>query len=255
VNEELLGARHPAIGGGVEAPTRKAAVEVGMEGEFAGPGVQHEGEADLGPEVVGVAAQIDQRVGRRREQEIEDERFVPPRQGAQFGGQCEDRMEVVRREQALRTLRHPLVLGGPRTRRTEPAQAGVVERDLAATGLALVEVAAQRLGAAVFDGPHRLALLVRDRVGAPKRLAVRAEDVGDVTARRTRWWVRVHAGPSGLWGSGDLCGDRVERGAGRRNHAITQLSHATPPVWVPACAHRRRVGGGSVVQPRPRVTP
>ena len=37
-------------------------------------------------------------------------------------------------------------------------------------------------------------------------------------------------------------------------HAITQLSHATPPVWLQACAHRRRVGGGSVVQPRPRVT-
>ena len=202
VNEELLVAGHPAISGGVESPTREDAVDVVMEGEFAGPGVEDEAEADLGAEVCGVAAQIGQGVGRRREQEIEDERFVPPRQRAQFGGQGEDGMEVVRREQPLGALRHPLVLGGPLTRRAEAAQAGVVERDLAGAGLALVEVAAQRLGAAVLDRPHGPALLVRDRVGAPKRLAVRAEDVGDVTAWRPRWGMRVHAGTQGAGGGG-----------------------------------------------------
>ena len=69
------------------------------------------------------------------------------------------------------------------------------------------------------DGPHRLALLVRERVGTPKRLAVRAEDVGDVTARRTGWGMRVHARHSGLRGRGDLCGDRIERGTGRGDQA------------------------------------
>src|SRR5439155_1395884 len=76
-----------------EAPTRDDAVEVGMELEVAGPGVQHGGHAEACPQPGGIAADGEERLRGGAEQQREEPSAVAQDQRAERGGQGEDDVE------------------------------------------------------------------------------------------------------------------------------------------------------------------
>jgi len=74
--EEVLAGLNPAVGRAVETAAGNNAVEVGMEHELTGPGVQDEGETDLSPETFGVTAEGEQGFGCGREEQVEEQAAV-----------------------------------------------------------------------------------------------------------------------------------------------------------------------------------
>src|SRR5207244_2752622 len=71
--------------GGREAAAGHEAVEVGMELEVTGPGVEDGGHAETGAETVRVEAEREERAGGRPEEEREQAPTVAEREGAELG--------------------------------------------------------------------------------------------------------------------------------------------------------------------------
>jgi len=223
--EEVLAGTDPAVGLAVETAAGNNAVNVGVEQELTGPGVQDEGEADLGTEALGVAAEGEQGVGGGREEQVEEHAAVAVDERSQQRWQSEDEMEVVGQKEALFALLDPVELRGCLTSGAVTIEAGVVEGHLGGALLTLVEVATEDQGAAAFDIVEN-ALLLRAEVVVvvSKALGVGAEDGGDLQ-RWCGWRMRVHARPAlrtrlVLWVVGVVCDrgcDGIERGAGGGN--------------------------------------
>ena len=74
--EEARPAGDPALAVGREAAARHDAVDVRVMGERRAPGMEHGGEADPGPEMLGVGGDGDQRLGRGLEEDGVDRRLV-----------------------------------------------------------------------------------------------------------------------------------------------------------------------------------
>lgn len=74
--KESRPAGHPALAVGRDAAARHDHVHMRMMGERRAPGMQHGGDADAGPEMLGVGGDGDQRLGRDLEQEIVDHGLV-----------------------------------------------------------------------------------------------------------------------------------------------------------------------------------
>src|SRR5262249_9556691 len=172
--EEVLAGLNPAVGRAVETAAGNNAVEVGMEHELTGPGVQDEGETDLSPETFGVTAEGEQGFGCGREEQVEEQAAVAVGERSQQLWEREDEMEVVGQEEALFTFLDPVELGGCLTSGAVTIEAGVVEGHLGGALLTLVEVATERRGAAAFDIVENALLLRAEVVVVSKALGVGA---------------------------------------------------------------------------------
>src|SRR5436309_679675 len=122
-----------------------------MEEELSGPGVEHQSEAELGAEALGIGGKGVEGFGNRREQQVEQNLAVREHHGSKYRGEGEDDVEVSGVEQPALALCNPAVLCRALTGRTVAVQAGIIERHLAATVLAAVEVVSKGRGAAVFQ--------------------------------------------------------------------------------------------------------
>jgi hypothetical protein len=128
-------------------------------------------------------------------------------EGPQRGGQREDDVKVVRRQEAGEALLDPLCLAQALALGTVTVATGVVGRTLVPAGVAHVHVPAQRSGATRLDGVHRRTLVCVHRVPFPVPLAMGSEDVGDLQdragcRRATRLGRRVHHAYSGSGSDG-----------------------------------------------------
>jgi hypothetical protein len=146
--------REPAAGGD--------AVHVRVEAKLPGPGVQHRRDTELRgrTQPLRIAAELEQRVGGGFHEQLEDDRAIAQRQGAQLRREREDDMKVVGRKDAPHArpdparLREALALG------TMPIATGIVRRTLVSAGGAHIEVATELCGAAAHERAHDGALVV-----------------------------------------------------------------------------------------------
>jgi hypothetical protein len=105
---------------------------------------------------------------------------VAHRDGAKLGGQGEDDMKVVHRQEPLETTLDPACLRERLALRAMPIAARVVRGLLVTAGNAHVEVSAERGGPALLDRSQSRALLGTQHVALPECLAVRARGcIGD----------------------------------------------------------------------------
>ncbi len=109
--EVPVGGTNPASTCGIEATRREHAVQVDVKGEVLAPGVKDRDHARLGTEVLRVASEGEQGLGRGPEQEIVDQVWMAKRDGIQQVRQGEDDVEVVDREKLLEASLEPSLLG------------------------------------------------------------------------------------------------------------------------------------------------
>src|SRR5216684_9053470 len=123
-------------------------VDMGMNLEFLVPGVEHAEEADLGPEMSGVASDLEKSFCAGTKQQTIDHFFVLQSQWRQLRRQNKDDMKVGRGEQFAAPCLDPAFASARLTLRAMAIATAVV-RDggtMAATG-ALIDVAAESGGA------------------------------------------------------------------------------------------------------------
>ena len=82
-------------------------MQVDVKGEVLAPGVKDRDHARLGTEVLRVASEGEQGLGRGPEQEIVDQVWMAKRDGIQQVRQGEDDVEVVDREKLLEASLEP----------------------------------------------------------------------------------------------------------------------------------------------------
>src|SRR5580658_8314388 len=93
-----------------ETAARHDAVDMRVEPEVPCPGVKNGGDAELCAEPLWIRSKCQKSLTRGAEEQIEEELAIEERQGVEVGGDREDDMEVVRRQDALLPLLDPLVL-------------------------------------------------------------------------------------------------------------------------------------------------
>ncbi len=228
--EEARLAGHPAVAGGRQAATGDDAVDVGMVGQGRAPGVQHQGRADLGAEVLGIGGDGRQGLRRHREQQPIEHRLVGIGDGADRCRQGEHHVVVRHRQQLGLAVLEPLPGGRPLALRAMAVAAGVVG-DLVVRAVAVgtaQHVAAERGAAALLDRRHDLELAEAEvtGLGLPPRRAVGAEDVRDLEAgpRHRRPRLRRGAGPPGR---GARAGWSPRAGCGWRPGCTARWSRAS----------------------------
>ena len=147
--------------------------------ERLAPGVQYGEEADLGAEVAGVGGYGAQCVGDGPEEQTVDDGLVLGGDLGDRRGHGEDDVEVLGGQQVRATLFQPRGAGQRLTGRTVAVTAGVVPDAPMAAVVALLDVAAERGGAALLDGRHHAALRRRESGPdlGPEHIAVAAEDL------------------------------------------------------------------------------
>jgi hypothetical protein len=152
---------------------------VRMMGKGLPPGVQDGDHAALGTEVVWISADQADRLGRRLEQDVVDDRFI-------LQGDCGNRrrhreydVEIRHRQQLGAAVGHPLGTRQALALRTVPVATAVVGDTNQAAVIALLDMTAQRGCAADLDGGHDAALIEREptTLRGTERIAVAAEYV------------------------------------------------------------------------------
>jgi len=154
-----------------------------MKQDVLPPGVQHGGETDFRSQMPGSGGDFLQGPGDRSEQDIKKEGLVAESEGIQFVRKGEDDVEVGNRQERGQPFFEPIVAGDALALGTMAIAAGMEGDALLAAGVALVQVSAEGGGAALQDVAHHLFLRGRRRVLAAILLAVRTENVGDLTGR------------------------------------------------------------------------
>jgi len=114
------------------------------------------------------------------EQERVNQSGIVIKQGVEGMGQGEDDVEVLDGEQLGAPGIEPACCGQALALGAMPVAAGVVAEALGPAVITDVAMAAEGGGAAGLDGVHGPALGAVEAVDAPKRLAVSAEDLGDI---------------------------------------------------------------------------
>jgi hypothetical protein len=137
-----------------EATASEDAVDVWLKPQVAGPGMKDGRHAELGTEALIVVAELEQRVGRRREQEVEDRLPVLQRQRRDLVGQGEHDVEVVCGQHAFHAFLDPRRLGEGLAFRTVSISAGVVGGPGERTRAGDVHVPAELRGPADLDRAH-----------------------------------------------------------------------------------------------------
>ena len=152
------------------------AVQMDMRVEFLIPGVEDAGNPEFTAE--GVVGKAEQGFGDRAEKDIEDDFFIAEGQGVEFVGQREDGMEIRDGQKFGLARGQPLRFGERLAFGAMAVSAGVVRVARKATGVALLDMTAQRGGAAGLNSPHDFKMRGR-QTGVPAiRFAVEAKDIG-----------------------------------------------------------------------------
>ena len=151
-------------------------MDVRMEFELAGPGVEHGRDADLGAEPLRIVSEGEEGLGRGAQ---EQRKHGPPMcegERSQGGRQREDDVEVVDIEDARHALLDPAGLREALTLRTVSVATRVIRGSFEAALRAHVEVAAQGGCPAHGDRPQGVPLLARERLRLTHRRPVGADD-------------------------------------------------------------------------------
>ena len=156
------------------------------------------------PSRAGSRPSVSKVCGGGPKEQREDPATIAEGERPQRGGQREDDVEVVSREESGEALLDPLRLAQALALGAVAVAAGVVGGTLVPTGVADVHVSAERRRATRRDGAHRGTLVGVHRVPLAVRLAVGAEDVRDLEARAgsRRATRRERRGRHGYSGSG-----------------------------------------------------
>jgi hypothetical protein len=120
--------------------------------------VEHGGGADASAEVPGIGSDREQRLGRRAEQQVVDDRLVLVGDRGDLGGQCEDDVEIADRQQIGLAGREPIRRRRALTFWTMAIAARVVGDAAVAAIFAALDMAAERGRAALLDRRHDLEL-------------------------------------------------------------------------------------------------
>src|SRR5580765_41721 len=128
-------------------------MDMGMEPELLTPGVQHGEEANFRAEVSRIASDIEKSFRTGAEQQIVDDFLILQGQWREVRRECEDDMNVARREQFSLPCGDPAFAGRGLTLRAVPVAAGVVGDGgtIPAAG-ALIEMAAECGGTTARKG-------------------------------------------------------------------------------------------------------
>jgi hypothetical protein len=127
--------------------------------ELAAPGVEDRHAADLGPEMLGVAGDIEETLRHgAKEQAIEQARIVQ-NERAEVLGQGKDGVLVGRLQHFALSLGEPSGTGDTLTFWAAPIAAGVISASLMAAVVTAGFVSAQGRCIAQLDGPKRPVLL------------------------------------------------------------------------------------------------
>ena len=159
----------------VETSGRDDAMGVGMEAQVARPGVQHTGHSKL--RMQAAETKVEQGSRGRFEQQVVHFGGIHPSQRAQFLGQGEDHMEILRGNDSLAALFDPSCLGQGLALGTVAIAARIVGGPFVSARRADVQMPAQLGGPALLDGSDDFALFRRRRVLVTKGPAGGAEDV------------------------------------------------------------------------------
>ena len=168
-----------------QAAARHDAVNMRMMGEGLPPCVQDRHHAGLGAEVFGVRADDADRLGRRLEQDVVDERLVLKRDRRDRRGDGKDDMEIGDGQQFGAAIGQPLEARQTLTLRTVPVATGIVGDASLAAILAALDVTAERRRPAGLDRGHDLALIEGEPVAlrGAEAVAVAAKDVRHLQLR------------------------------------------------------------------------
>ena len=161
------------------------AMHMRMVQEFLIPGVQHAEEADLRAEVSLVASHREQRLGAGAKQQTVDLALVLQRQRRQLAGQREHHMRVADWQQFPAARFQPAVARVGLALRTMPVPARVEGDGLMPAAGALVDVTAERRGAAADDGGQDLQ--VQPGEPFPAALIERGSGCADQVGHLQRW--------------------------------------------------------------------
>jgi hypothetical protein len=181
-NGEEVAARaaDPASSGGIETPGGHDAVQVDVERKILAPRVQDRDDAGLGSEVMRVASELAQRVGRGAEQRGVDESGTPECQRVQPVRQGEDDVDVVHGEELRGLGLEPALLGEGLALRAVAVAARAPDRALLTAIDAGLAEAPERRGAAAFDGPQGGELFAGEPPGVAKSITVNADEIREL---------------------------------------------------------------------------
>jgi hypothetical protein len=161
-------------------------MDMRMDPELLIPGVQHTEKANLGTEVSGIASDFEKSFRAGTKQEIVDHLFVPQHQWGQVPGECEDHVQIARREQFLLTRRDPFFASRGLTLRAMAITAAVIrDRSTVCAAGALIKMSAERSrttprnGQQHFDMPPTDPLAVSLDEGSSRR----ADEIGNLERR------------------------------------------------------------------------
>ena len=146
------------------------------------PGVEHGGDPDASAQMPWVRRARHHRLRRRAEQEVVDDRLVPPGDLADLGRQREDDVEIADRQQIGPALGEPDSRGGALASGTMAIAARVISDPDVAAVVAAIDMAAERRRPAVFDRRHDLELGKAQVTGLNGAIAgpFNSEDIGDL---------------------------------------------------------------------------
>ena len=147
-----------------------------MSAEVSAPGVQAGDHARQGAEVLFVSEQFLEGGDGGLKQEVGHQPVVVPPQVVELMRQGEDRVVVVAGEQFCFDFIQPALGGQGRALGAGGVFAGVVPDLLHVAVGAALDVSAERLGAALHDGPGRLDFVQRLRMGLQIGVEVVLED-------------------------------------------------------------------------------
>jgi hypothetical protein len=175
--------REPALPIRGEPAPGDDTVQMGMYMEFASPGVQDGGDAELSSQPAWIAAQLEQSTGCGLEQRVEEEPRLSLSQTAKLSRQGEGDVEVVGIKQAIESLVEPALGSQSLTLGAMSVAAGVIGRALELTAGADVEVTPSLCGATASKIAEDALLPGGQRVALGELVGGRASDGTDLVAR------------------------------------------------------------------------
>jgi hypothetical protein len=155
-------------------------MEVRMVQEILSPSVQHGEKADLRAEVLTIARDGQQGFGGGTEEDAVNDLRVIERDGGDLFRDRENHVEILHRQQFGGALLEPFSPVAVLTLGAVPVPAGVIADALVIAVAAFFDVAAERGGAANFDGAHGAQLLTEHGVRFPIGAAVPAKNVSQL---------------------------------------------------------------------------
>jgi hypothetical protein len=175
--------RDPLLAGGGRAAAGGDDMNVRMVEKTLRPRVKHGGEADPGSKVLGVLRNLGKRLGCSGEEEVVRKARVGQEDGMEFLRDGEDDVMIFNGEDILLAGLDPSGLVETPTFGAVAIPAGVVPDLRIPAGVADLDMAPERRGAAARDRAHSPLLLGRE---PQKAIPVRAEDVGQLQATGRR---------------------------------------------------------------------